>query len=133
LSIRHSQTPTGECTIGDDRARDPSRWCFHRMRQESPLWQMSRPGVRSLEGPYTSRAATRRAALSGSFSCTCGWSGFLRAYDYRDWDSVPIVYDSRNADRAYRDTLEDVWGTQLTALRFHFVTLFGSFSEHRRS
>lgn len=66
-------------------------------------------------------------------------AGTARGYDqpitlaqYRDWDSVPIVYDSRDAYRAYRDTVEDVWGTPLAALFFHVVTLFGSFSEHRR-
>lgn len=52
---------------------------------------------------------------------------------YRNWDSVPIVYDSRHGNRAYRDTIEDVWGTPLTALFFHVVTLMGSFSKHRYS
>ena len=113
-TVTHLYARNGSCSCG--------RHCHYSCTKFSAAVKFSESGT---DTPSASTAVTAGTAR--------GYDQPLTGAQYRDWDSVPIVYDSRHGDRAYRDTVEDVWGTPLTALFFHFVTLVGSFSQHRRS
>ena len=52
---------------------------------------------------------------------------------YEIGSSVPMVYLRRNPTKAYRDAFWDIWGTPLMWFFGQIATLFGSFSERRRT
>jgi hypothetical protein len=65
-------------------------------------------------------------------------AGRARGYDrpvsyamYAIGDDVPVVYNPRDTDQAYRDSFSDVWGTPLALLFFQIITFFGSFAQRR--
>lgn len=65
-------------------------------------------------------------------------AGSARGYDqplnlawYGIGSSVPVIYNPRNTNEAYRDTVKDVWGTPIALFFFQIVTLIGSFAQRR--
>ena len=52
--------------------------------------------------------------------------------NYVRGSKVPVLYNPRNRNQAYRDTFFDVWGAPLMAFVAQISMFFGSFSERRR-
>jgi hypothetical protein len=112
-TVTHLYATNGSCSCG--------RRCHYSCTQFSAVVKFSASGS---DTPSASTVVTAGTARQ--------YNQPLTRAQYREWDSVPIVYDSRHGNRAYRDTVSDVWGAPFMALFFHLVTLMGSFSEHRR-
>ena len=66
-------------------------------------------------------------------------AGSSRGYDrpiqnasLRTGENLPVIYNSKDPNEVYRDTLFDVWGAPIMALVAQIGSLFASLSEPRR-
>lgn len=56
----------------------------------------------------------------------------ISAAKYRDGQAVSVAYDPRNPQRAYRDTVWDIWGAPILAFLCQVAAFVSSFSEKKR-
>jgi len=79
---------------------------------------------------YEVRASQYRISVSAGK--TRGHDQPLSAADYAVGDSVPVVYSPRSPQRAYRNSIWDVWGAPIMLFIFQVGSFFAAFTEKRR-